>query len=104
VYLPYRPLTLGAGIPPLAETSSMEDELRREIRALKGLVLNRYYFLAFIPKKLFLNIYSADDPSCPQFQGPLANSYNNMNIHCSIIILYDCEFFLDFPFCKEKYL
>ena len=45
VYLPYRPSTMGAGIPPLAETSSIEDELRREIRALKGLVLNRYYFL-----------------------------------------------------------
>jgi hypothetical protein len=53
VYLPYRPLTMGAGIPPLAETSSIEDELRREIRALKGLVLNRYdYFLLFL-KSLF---------------------------------------------------
>ena len=48
---------MGAGIPPLAETSSIEDELRREIRALKGLVLNRYdYFLTLISKKLVLNI------------------------------------------------
>jgi hypothetical protein len=45
VYLPYRPSTMVVGIPPLAEKSSIEDELRREIRALKGLVLNRYYFI-----------------------------------------------------------
>lgn len=69
VYLPYRPSTMGAGIPPLAETSSIEDELRREIRALKGLVLNRYYLLTVIPKRLVLNNYFADDPSCLRFQG-----------------------------------
>ena len=73
---------MGMGIPPLAEKSSIEDELRREIRALKGLVLNRYYFLFFIPnKKLGLNIYFADDPSCPRFQGPQVNLYNNINIY-----------------------
>jgi hypothetical protein len=40
VYLPYRPSTVGVSLP-LAEKPSIEDELRREIRALKGLVLNR---------------------------------------------------------------
>ena len=53
VYLPYRPSTMGVGIPPLTEKTSIEDELRREIRALKGLVLNRYYFNTFIPLGLF---------------------------------------------------
>lgn len=42
VYLPYRPSPMGMGLPSnVAEKSSIEDELRREIRALKGLVLNR---------------------------------------------------------------
>ena len=80
VYLPYRPSTLGVGIP-LAEKSSIEDELRREIRALKGLVLNRYYFITFIPKASCEHLF-ADDPSCPQSLGPQVNLYNNMNTHC----------------------
>ena len=49
VYLPYRPSTMGVGIPTLAEKTSIEDKVWREIRALKGLVLNRYYFNTFIP-------------------------------------------------------
>jgi len=48
VYLPYRPSTMGAG---LSKKSSLDDELRREIRALKGLVLNRRTFMPFnIPR------------------------------------------------------
>ena len=57
VYLPYRPSTMGVGIPPLTEKSSIEDELRREIRALKGLVLNRYYFLTFIRKSCLEHLF-----------------------------------------------
>ena len=41
VYLPYQPLTMGTGLPSATAKSSIQDELRREIRALKGLVLNR---------------------------------------------------------------
>jgi hypothetical protein len=39
VYMPYRPPTSGSGIG--SSTGAIEDQLRREIRALKGLVLNR---------------------------------------------------------------
>ncbi|KAF9478182.1 hypothetical protein BDN70DRAFT_860632 [Pholiota conissans] len=46
VYLPYRP----TGYPPNDKgQSTIEDELRREIRALKGLVLNRRSFMSAIP-------------------------------------------------------
>ncbi|KDR83882.1 hypothetical protein GALMADRAFT_54422 [Galerina marginata CBS 339.88] len=41
VYLPYRPPPLGLGLPNNADKTTLEEDLRREIRALKGLVLNR---------------------------------------------------------------
>lgn len=47
VYMPFRPPTMGTGF---SEKSSVEDELRREIRALKGLVLNRRSFMPSIPR------------------------------------------------------
>jgi hypothetical protein len=37
VYMPYRPSTNGIG----GNLSPIEEQLRRDIRALKGLVLNR---------------------------------------------------------------
>lgn len=40
VYLPYRP-PASVGIPNAGGQSSIEEDLRKEIRALKGLVLNR---------------------------------------------------------------
>ncbi|KAF9452422.1 hypothetical protein P691DRAFT_756349 [Macrolepiota fuliginosa MF-IS2] len=43
VYVPYRPPVGGAGIG--TNLSPIEEQLRREIRALKGLVLNRRSFL-----------------------------------------------------------
>ncbi|KAL0949284.1 hypothetical protein HGRIS_009361 [Hohenbuehelia grisea] len=44
VYMPYRPPGVGGMLGPA------EDEMRREIRALKGLVLNRRSFMPTIPK------------------------------------------------------
>jgi hypothetical protein len=41
VYLPYRPPPMGKGLPNSGSQNTLEEELRREIRALKGLVLNR---------------------------------------------------------------
>ena len=88
---------MGVGISPLAEKFSIEeDELRREIGALKRLVLNRYYFRTFISRKLVLNIYVADDHSCPQFQGPQVNSYNNVITYCMLSTYnkYNCDMFI----------
>ncbi|KAF8812316.1 hypothetical protein BYT27DRAFT_7087553 [Phlegmacium glaucopus] len=51
VYLPYRPPTaIGTGLSSSSEKSSIEDEMRREIRALKGLALNRRSFMPSIPR------------------------------------------------------
>jgi hypothetical protein len=41
VYVPYRPTPVGKGLPNSGIQNTLEEELRREIRALKGLVLNR---------------------------------------------------------------
>lgn len=41
VYLPYRPSSMGLGLPSNNGQNTIEEELRKEIRALKGLVLNR---------------------------------------------------------------
>ncbi|KAF9006508.1 hypothetical protein BDQ17DRAFT_1238847 [Cyathus striatus] len=49
VYLPYHPST-GAGIPSSGTLSPVVEELRREIRALKGLLLNRRSFMTSIPR------------------------------------------------------
>lgn len=46
VYMPYRSTSVGMGVPSSDnEKAPLEEELRREIRALKGLVLNRYVSL-----------------------------------------------------------
>jgi hypothetical protein len=44
VYVPYRPTPIGKGLPNSGSQGTLEEELRREIRALKGLVLNRCAF------------------------------------------------------------
>lgn len=41
IYMPYRPPPLGSGIPSANGQEPIEEEMRREIRTLKGLVLNR---------------------------------------------------------------
>lgn len=41
VYMPYRTSVIGTGVPQANGQTSLEEELRKEIRALKGLVLNR---------------------------------------------------------------
>lgn len=41
VYLPYRSPSVAGILPSGNGQSTVEEELRREIRALKGLVLNR---------------------------------------------------------------
>lgn len=41
VYLPYRASAIGTGALQANGQTSLEEELRKEIRALKGLVLNR---------------------------------------------------------------
>jgi len=43
VYMPYRPPTSGVGVG--SNLNPIEEQLRREIRALKGLVLNRRSFM-----------------------------------------------------------
>ncbi|KAF8165471.1 hypothetical protein B0H34DRAFT_649677 [Crassisporium funariophilum] len=48
VYLPYRP-SPGMGLPSNQGQNPVEDEVRREIRALKGLVLNRRSFMPSRP-------------------------------------------------------
>ncbi|KAF8351626.1 hypothetical protein F5887DRAFT_938388 [Amanita rubescens] len=52
VYLPYRGLSGVGGFSGSSSSllSPAEEELRREIRALKGLVLNRRSFMATIPR------------------------------------------------------
>lgn len=55
VYLPYRPPP-GMGLHNSGNLSPAEEELRREIRALKGLVLNRRSFMPFIPRPTSQNI------------------------------------------------
>lgn len=43
MYMPYRSTSVGMGVPSSDnEKVPLEEELRREIRALKGLVLSRY--------------------------------------------------------------
>jgi len=42
VYLPYRSPPSGMGIPSSTGLNSVEEDMKKEIRALKGLVLNRY--------------------------------------------------------------
>ncbi|PPQ63409.1 hypothetical protein CVT24_004919 [Panaeolus cyanescens] len=50
IYMPYRPPPLGTGIPNAKGQEPVEEEMRREIRTLKGLVLNRRSFLPTIPR------------------------------------------------------
>ncbi|KAF9058060.1 hypothetical protein BJ165DRAFT_103482 [Panaeolus papilionaceus] len=50
IYMPYRPPPLGSGIPSANGQEPIEEEMRREIRTLKGLVLNRRSFLPSIPR------------------------------------------------------
>ncbi|KAF8974175.1 hypothetical protein BDZ97DRAFT_1647274 [Flammula alnicola] len=50
VYLPYRPPPVGMGLSSNNGQNTLEEELRREIRALKGLVLNRRSFMPSIPR------------------------------------------------------
>lgn len=53
VYMPYRPPTGGVGAG--SNLGPIEEQLRREIRALKGLVLNRQvYFSSQLPYLLTL--------------------------------------------------
>ncbi|KAJ8515235.1 hypothetical protein ONZ45_g7320 [Pleurotus djamor] len=49
VYLPYRPPGINTSLGPA------EDEMRREIRALKGLVLNRRSFMPSLPRANTIN-------------------------------------------------
>ena len=44
VYAPYRLTPIGKGLSNSGSQNTLEEELRREIRALKGLVLNRSAF------------------------------------------------------------
>lgn len=41
VYMPYRSSSIGVGITNVNGQTSLEEDLRKEIRALKSLVLNR---------------------------------------------------------------
>ncbi|KAF8913779.1 hypothetical protein CPB84DRAFT_1840577 [Gymnopilus junonius] len=50
VYLPYRPSSTGLGLPNNNGQSTIEEELRKEIRALKGLALNRRSFMPSIAR------------------------------------------------------
>ncbi|KAF9568991.1 hypothetical protein CPC08DRAFT_702113 [Agrocybe pediades] len=50
VYLPYRPPPSGLGVSTAAGANSVEEDLRKEIRALKGLVLNRRSFLPSVSR------------------------------------------------------
>ncbi|KIY49436.1 hypothetical protein FISHEDRAFT_41153 [Fistulina hepatica ATCC 64428] len=49
VYIPYRP-TVGFGFGQNPHANTVEADLRREIRAMKGLVLNRRSFMQSIPR------------------------------------------------------
>lgn len=51
-YLPYRTLSSVSGFSSSSLLSPAEEELRREIRALKGLVLNRRSFMASLPRSM----------------------------------------------------
>ncbi|TFK43662.1 hypothetical protein BDQ12DRAFT_675351 [Crucibulum laeve] len=55
VYVPYRPSLTGIGLPTSGGINPAEDEMKREIRALKGLVLNRRSFMPSIPKPSTFN-------------------------------------------------
>ncbi|PPQ67821.1 hypothetical protein CVT26_007068 [Gymnopilus dilepis] len=50
VYLPFRPSSIGRGLTSTNGQSTAEEELRKEIRALKGLVLNRRSFMPSVAR------------------------------------------------------
>ncbi|KJA29926.1 hypothetical protein HYPSUDRAFT_126070 [Hypholoma sublateritium FD-334 SS-4] len=50
VYMPYRASAIGTGVFQANGQTSLEEELRKEIRALKGLVLNRRSFMQVVPR------------------------------------------------------
>jgi len=60
IYQPFRPIQGGTGFHALTSTlGPAEEEFRREVRALKGLVLNRRSFMPASPRT------SASPPAAP---------------------------------------